>query len=285
MMHSRRSFLRYSLACGAAPLYRMAKFAESARPLGVQLYTVRNEAERDLPAVLRQIHAIGYQEVETYWNVYSHPARELRRMIADAGLRAPSGHFDYEGLPAKLDYACELGLQYVICPLLPTQLRDSEDGFRQAAAQFNQWGSQAKKLGMRFGFHNHNYEFRSFGAATGFDILVQHTEPQLVCLELDCYWATQAGRDPAQLLQELGSRIRLLHLKDRKPGFAVSQELNAAAGHFTEVGKGTIDWPRLLQLAREKRVAHLFVEQDETEIPAVESLRISYEYLKRVTRS
>src|SRR5438067_3833439 len=98
-MLSRRAFLHYSFALSAAPLARLAMAAETRTPLGVQLYTVRKEAERDLPRVLAQIRTIGYEEIETYWNVYSHPAQELRRMIADAGLRVPSGHFDYEGLP------------------------------------------------------------------------------------------------------------------------------------------------------------------------------------------
>ena len=284
-MHTRREFLRYSVAAvSAASLAVHATSAETNTPLGVQLYTVRKDAERDLPRVLAQVRAIGYEKVETYWNVYAHPAGELRRMIADAGLRAPSGHFDYAGLPAKLDYARELGVQYVICPMLPAQLR-TPDGFRQAAARFNDWGQQAQKLGIRFGFHNHNYEFRSFGATTGWDILLQNTDPELVCLELDCYWVTQAGRDPIQLLQKLGKRVRMVHLKDRKPGFPYSQKLNSAAHHFTEVGMGTIAWPRVLEVATEIGVEHLFVEQDETERPPIESLRISYQNLQKLVRS
>ena len=282
-MHTRRDFLRYSLASlSSASLEPLALVAKTSIPLGAQLYTVRKEAERDLPRVLAQIRAIGYEEVETYWNVYSHPAAELRRMIADAGLRVPSGHFDYEGLPEKLEYARELGVQYAICPILPERLRNSLDGFREAAAHLNTWGEQAKKLGMRFGFHNHNYEFRKFGATTGFDILLQQTDPELVCLELDCYWITQAGADPVELLQKVGKRVRMLHLKDRKPGFAFSQTLNPAAEHFTEVGSGTIRWPQVLAAAKENGIEHLFVEQDNSERPPIDSLRISYQYLQRL---
>ena len=164
--------------------------------------------------------------------------------------------------------------------MLPDEMRDSIDGFSRAAANFNKWGERARSMGMRFGFHNHNYEFRKFGQTTGFDTLVARTDPKLVCFEMDCYWITQAGEDPVAILQRLGKRIRLLHLKDRKPGFPPSQQLNSAAGHFTEVGNGSIDWKEVLNAANKYSVEHLFVEQDESERPPIESLRISYNNLQ-----
>ncbi len=282
LMISRRNFLQLSIA-GLGSLATNKLFGStSSRPLGVQLYTVRDQAERDLPAVLKAIRQIGYKEVELYWNVYTHPAAELRRMIADQGLTAPSGHFNYEGLPDKLDYAQALGLKYVVCPMLPNSMWNTLDGFKQAAEQFNRWGEQVRGRGMRFGFHNHNYEFRKFGNTTGFDTLMANTDPKLVSLEMDCYWITQAGRDPLKMLQEHGDRIRLLHLKDRKPGFPPSQQLNAAAGHFTEVGTGSIDWKDILKAAQKNNVEYLFVEQDFTTLPPIESLRISYNNLQKL---
>ena len=134
---------------------------------------------------------------------------------------------------------------------------------------------------MSFGFHNHNYEFRKLGNATGFDVLVEGTDPELVCFEMDCYWITQAGLDPVAMLKKLGKRVRMLHLKDRTRGFPPSQELNKAAEHFTEVGNGTIDWKKILMAAEQLQAEHLFVEQDESERP-LESLRISYRNLVEV---
>ena len=280
-MRSRRDFLRSGVAAVASLAASRHLLADQTLhpPLGVQLYTVRRQAEADLAPLLKQIRAIGYDEVETYWNVYSHPARELRQLILDAGLKVPSGHFDYQGLPSKLDYARELGLSFVICPMLPENLRSTVDDFRRAADQFNQWGERARSLGMRFGFHNHNYEFRPLGGTTGFDVLVERTDPNLVSVEMDCYWVTQAGQDPVAMLQRLGKRVRMLHLKDRKRGFPPSQELNKAAEHFTEVGNGTIDWNKVLGAAKRLEIEHLFVEQDESERPPVESLKISYAHL------
>ena len=278
---TRRNFLQVT-ATGLAALafHKSSLAADTEHPIGVQLYTVRDQAEKDLPAVLKQIQAIGYKEVELYWNVYNRPASELKRMIADNGLTAPSGHLNYEGLPSKLDYAKELGFQWVVCPMLPKSMWNSLDSFKQAADQFNKWGEQVNSLGMKLAFHNHNYEFKKFGNTTGYDTLVANTDPKLVSFEMDCYWVTQAGRDPVQMMEKLGNRVRMLHLKDRKPGFPTSQQLNDAASHFTEVGNGSIPWEKVLQTAKKVGVEHYYVEQDKCDKPPIESLAISYKYLK-----
>ncbi|MHB1023944.1 MAG: sugar phosphate isomerase/epimerase family protein [Acidobacteriaceae bacterium] len=282
-MYTRRNFLRSSsISVATLAMRRFAHAAVTHRPIGVQLYTVRALAEKNLPTVLAQIQQIGYQEVETYWNVYTHPAKELRQMIQDHGLRVPSGHFDYDGLSHKLDYARELGVEYVVCPMLPKTMWNSLDGFKKAAAQFNVWGEQVQKMGMHFAFHNHDYEFQHFGDTTGYDTLLAETDPKLVSFEMDCYWITQAGHDPVTMLEKHASRIHMLHLKDRKPGFPPSYQLNAAAAHFTEVGTGTIDWKKILAVAERQRVSHMFVEQDETAMPPMESLRISYQNIEKL---
>jgi sugar phosphate isomerase/epimerase len=282
-MINRRDFLQLSAAVLGSLALRDPLFAAAGTfPLGVQLYTVREQAEKDLGATLAHISMIGYKEVETYWSVYSHPAKELRSMIVSNGLSVPSGHFDYDGLEGKLDYAKELGVQYVVCPMLPKDMWTSADGFKKAADQFNKWGEKVHGMGMQFGFHNHNYEFQKFGNTTGFDILTTTTDPKLVCLEMDCYWITQAGQDPVAMLKKFGSRIQLLHLKDRKPGFPTSQTLGPDAEHFTEVGTGTIDWKTIIATAQKTGVKHYFVERDSGSTPAFESLRISYDNLSKI---
>jgi sugar phosphate isomerase/epimerase len=281
-MTTRREFLGLS-AVAIASLTTLSLSASDPRRFGVQLYTVRKEAEANLPRVLQQVRAIGYDEVETYWNVYSHPAKRLRRMIVEAGLAVPSGHFDYDGFASKFDYAKELGVEFMICPMLPKSMQDSLGDFQRAADQFNQWGERARSMGMRLGFHNHNYEFRPLGQTTGFETLVERADPDLVCFEMDCYWITQAGRNPISMLQKLGPRVRLLHLKDRKPGFPPSQQLNKSAEHFTEVGNGSIEWKSILEAAKRNRIQHMFVEQDESERAPMESLRISFDNLEKLS--
>jgi len=281
-MFNRRGFLQLSIAA-AGGLAATRLLASQRRSLGAQLYTARQEAARDLPAVLEGVRNIGYTEVETYWDIYGHPAAELRRMINDHGLAAPSGHFDYGGLESKIDYAKTLGVQYVICPILPESMWFALDSYKRAADQFNIWGEKIHQAGMQFGFHNHNYEFRRFGDTTGFETMMNRSDPKLVCIEMDCYWITQAGGDPLQMFQRYGNRIKLLHLKDRKPGFPISQVKDATAEHFTEVGAGTIHWQEILAAAEKNGVKHLFVERDSGDLPAMESLRISYQNLQKIS--
>ena len=279
-MYDRREFLKLSITAASGLAANEFRGAAMHRPLGAQLYTVRQEAERALPAVLEAIHKIGYQEVETYWNVYTHPAAELRRMIADHGLRVPSGHFDYAGLESKIDYAKILGVDYMICPMLPENMWYTLDGFRRAADQLNIWGEKVRQAGMQLGFHNHNYEFRRFGDTTGFETMMKIADPKLVCLEMDCYWIVEAGENPLRMFERYGNRIQLLHLKDRKPGFPTSQVKDGAAEHFTEVGSGAINWKPILAAAEKNAVKHFYVERDSGGLAPTESLRISFLYLK-----
>lgn len=249
----------------------------------MQLFTVRHQAEQDLPAVLGQIHEIGYQEVEAYGGLYTHSAASLRHMILEAGLRVPSGHFDYRTLDTQFNYAQELGLSWIVCPAITPSLWGSLDGFRTAAKQFNAWGQRARQMGMRFAFHNHDYEFRPFNGKTGYEVLVDDTDPQLVFFEIDCYWAVQAGHDPLRMMERMGPRVKMLHLKDRAPGFPISYEMNQAAAHFVPVGSGTIDWKAILAEGKRIGVEHYFVEQDETAGPPINALRESYRYLRSIT--
>ena len=282
-MLTRRDFLQFSAAgLGTLALSDLAFAALKPFPVGVQLYTVREQAEKDLNATLAHIAMIGFNEVETYWNVYTHPADKLRKMIVDNGMSIHSGHFDYDGLATKFDYAKTLGVNYMICPMLPKDMWTSADGFKKAADQFNKWGEQAKSMGMQFGFHNHNYEFQKFGNETGFDILTKGADPKLVCLEMDCYWITQAGLDPVAMLKKYGSRIQLLHLKDRMSGYPTSQMLGPDAEHITEVGAGTINWKAVLETAEQTGVKHYFVERDNGKLPPFESLRVSYQNLSEI---
>jgi sugar phosphate isomerase/epimerase len=276
IMLNRRKFLALSAAAWPAMAFAAGKHI----PLGVQLYTIRNLIKGDnLASLLQQIRSIGYEEVELFSNLYKHTERELASILRRSGLTAASGHFNYEDFVSKIPYARGLGLKWMVCPMLPKAQWGSPESFRRAAAAFNQWCQQQ---GMRFAFHNHNYEFQDLKGTTGFDILVKETDPELVWLEMDTYWITEAGRDPVLLLNQLGKRVRLLHLKDRKADVPTSQQLDAAAEHFTEVGNGTIKWRPLLALAQKLGIEHYYVEQDESDKSPMDSLKISYTFLHKI---
>jgi sugar phosphate isomerase/epimerase len=247
---------------------------------GVQLYMVRRQAPTDLAGVLRAIHQIGYSQIELYPIVYNHPAPELRRIVADSGLSAASGHVDYADLESKIDYAHQLGLEYIVCPMIPKELW-TLDGFRQAAEKFNAVGKSIHDAGMTFAFHNHDYEFKPQGGTTGFAELMKHSDPALVKLEFDMYWLAQAGQDPLTMLTRHADRVRLLHLKDRTPNAPISYDMSPSSEHFTEMGRGgSIDWPSIFAQAIKQGIRYAFIDQDETSIPVLESLKLNYQYLQ-----
>ena len=276
-MPTRREFLGDAAAgLAAIALDPMAFAKKMERPIGVQLYTVRSIIQNDLPGTLRAIRKIGYQNVETYTAEYKLSAKDLRSAILDAGLTVPSAHFGYNEFARRFDYAKELGVECVVCSSIPKNIANSADGYKRAAEQFNAWGAEAKKLGLRFGFHDHNTEFQRFGDVTGFDVLMKYTDPALVQWQMDCYWVAQAGHDPVAMLRRYGHRIQSLHLKDRKPNVPTSVVPGPNAAHFTEVGEGTLDWRTILRLAANDHIPYMFVEQDKTERPPLQSLQISY---------
>jgi sugar phosphate isomerase/epimerase len=285
-MVTRRKFLQAASVAAAAGcvLRGGAVWGEiSGITYGVQLFMLRRQAVSDLAGVFREIREAGYVQVELYPIAYNHPPAELKKMIADAGLGAVSGHFDYVGLDSKLDYAKELGLTYMVCPMLPKDQWNSLAGFRKAAELFNKTGEQARARGMEFVFHNHDYEFKPLEGSNGFTELMKDTDPKLVKLELDMYWLTQAGQDPLKMMKAHADRLRLVHLKDRTAGAAISYNMDKESEHFTELGKGTIDWPAILHQARAQGVKYAFLDQDETAMPVVESLKISRAYLRQLS--
>lgn len=283
-MLTRRRFAALSaatVAALAAPLrLRAAAATRSGLEFGVQLYTLRSQIA-DLAADLKLIHDIGYSYVEIFPGVYGHSAAELKKMLADNGLRAPSGHFDYDKIADRIDFAKAVGLEYMVCPMVPRPQWDSAAGFRQAVKHFNELSPKVKAAGMTLAYHPHNYEFKPIEGTSGFDILMNELDPA-VKLELDIYWATEAGKNPVELMNKHRDRLAMLHLKDRKPVSESSFVPGPKAAHFTEAGSGTIDFKAVLGTARNLGVKYMFVEQDQTDLPVDQSLRKSWKFLSQV---
>jgi sugar phosphate isomerase/epimerase len=281
-MLTRRKFLESAGAGLAAVAAGAPAFARgAARPIGVQLYTVRSIIDNDLPGTLAAIRKIGYRTVETYVAEYKMPAKDLRQAILNAGLAVPSSHFGYNDFETRLDYCKELGAEYAVCSSIPATIANSADGYKRAAAQYNEWAAKARTMGIRFGFHNHNAEFKIYDGKTGLDILLENTDAALVQWQMDCYWVAQAGFDPVEMLRLHGRRMQTLHVKDRKPNVPTSTDTGPASAHFTEVGEGTLDWKTILRLAEKDHIPYIFVEQDQTDRPPLESLQISYTNLTK----
>jgi sugar phosphate isomerase/epimerase len=285
---TRRDLLRLATLATAAgctlTLPRHA-FASPVSQLtyGVQLFMVRRQAEKDLAAVLKSIHDVGFSQVELYPIAYTHPPAELKKIVSDSGLSLVSAHFNYPDFQEKIDYGHQLGLQFMVCPMLPEDQWTSTAGFSKAAKDFNRWGKAVKDAGMTFAFHNHCYEFKpQENGVTGWHTLMSQTDPALVKMEFDVYWLTQGGQDPAAIIHRYADRAVLIHMKDRTPGAPTGFAMGSVAEHFTELGTGSIAWPELLKQAKQQGIKYAFLDQDETKEPVFESMKQSYDYIKKI---
>jgi sugar phosphate isomerase/epimerase len=271
-------------------------------PIGLQLYTVREQAAKDLKGTLAQVAAIGYQEVEIDGLYHLKPA-DFKQIIEADGLKAPSGHCGAEQLktdPSELINSYrQVGAEYLVCAFpahrpgvaqsMAGATRQSfapnfdADDYKWMAEVFNKTGEQCKQAGMQFAYHNHNLDFKTFDGETALDQLLHNTDSKLVQLELDCYWVSRAGKDPVDYMKRYAGRVPLLHIKDMKPGLTPTTDIMKGGDHdFIEVGRGSIDWKRIFAAAPEAGVKHYFVEQDVCDGPPIESAKISYEYLKNL---
>ena len=246
------------------------------KPIGLQLYTVRELFEKDPMGTLEKVAAIGYREVEFGGGGYDrmdHVA--LRKTMDRLGLKSPSLHIGYDALAADFErsvaMAKALGADTVVLPWMAETLRNAE-GWKVAVANFSRWAEQLKKAGLDFAYHNHDFEFTTKpGGRSLYDMLLADTDPELVKLELDLFWAVAAGEDPKTIIERNPGRIYAYHVKDRTPD-----------GKMTSVGKGVIDFADIFTLDGIAGVKHFYVENDQSPAPYLPDITTSFQTLSRL---
>jgi sugar phosphate isomerase/epimerase len=284
-MLSRRHFLAGSAGLIAAGRARAELLGQ---PIGLQLYTVSDAIGRDFDGTLKAVAAIGYRAVEGNLSLAGHDAKALKAIYDRLNLAWHSAHCGGDelggGLTKTIETAHAVGLNYLVCafPQIPRTAKDvmagiTLDDWRANAALFNRIGEQMRAAGITFAYHNHNIDFRRYGGVSGYDMLLANTDPALVKLELDCGWMVSAGLDPVDYLGRYPDRYVMLHLKDLRRDHIPNTDLKMAS---TEVGKGIIDWKRLLTAAGKTSVSGLYVEQEPPfATSSLESVRASFAYL------
>jgi sugar phosphate isomerase/epimerase len=283
-MTSRREFLQAtSLAAALAASGRAAQL----KTLGVQLYTVRTVLPQKPQETLNAIRAIGYQEVEATYAGLDN----LWPALQASGLKPVSIHLDsklvtqgkIDDLSPIFDKLKQYGFQYAVFPYLPEPERGGIEVIKGISEKFNLAGEKCRAAGMSFCYHNHAFEFATEKGATLFQVMLDNTDKKLVAFEVDVFWVSVAGLDPVEMIQKLSDRVLLLHLKDKAEGTPVMYKESVPRTAFKEVGNGVVDWPKVLRAAAAAKVAHYFVEQDQTPGDPVESLRQSFGYLSKLT--
>jgi sugar phosphate isomerase/epimerase len=290
----RREFLERSIATSllAATSSWARESTHKIDRVGLQLYTVRELMKKDFIGTIAQVARIGYKEVE-FAGYDGHTPQEVRSILKENGLSAPSTHVEYAVVekkwPETLETAKLIGHSFVVCPWIDESQRNPE-GMKRVAELFNRAGEAAQKSGIQLAYHNHAYEFEpseALGNKRLYDVLLAETDPQLVKMELDLCWITVGGADPLEYFDRYPGRFPLVHVKDwTKKGPAGGDYGGAtgghASGHMADPGQGDIDWKRIFAQSDKAGIQHYFVENDEPKSP-FDDLRISYDYLAKLT--
>jgi len=293
-MLSRRSFLLSATAGVAAgsllPQTVLADHHGKIVP-GIQLWTVKSEAEKDLVGTLKKVFAAGFRDIE-FAGYYGKSPAELGKMMRDMGFNLVSTHFGAGDIAKNgaqiIADAKTLGLKYIVCSSpgvtpekekLPWEERmkavDLND-WKWNAELFNKFGKQVTEAGMEFGYHNHSAEFKMMDGKTAFDWLFDLTDRKHVKVELDVGWVAVAGADPIALLDKYKDRVIALHVKDVAKRTSADKDPASVA-----LGEGTVDWKKVLGTAKKHGTKSFFYEQEEPFTrPILESVKISGDYLK-----
>ena len=234
---------------------------------------------RDVERTLAAVARIGYGEVE-FAGYFGRSPAEIRTALEAEGLTAPAAHLSLEELRSSFDEAAdaaaEIGHRYLVLPFLGGAERPGGDGatgsalvdgYRRLADEFNQLGARCREAGLVFGYHNHDFELEEVNGLRLLDVMIENTDPELVCYELDFYWLVHGGADPFDYFSRYPGRFDLCHVKDR-----------TADGEMADVGAGEIDFEAIFERADEAGLIHYFVEHDAPGDP-MGSVRASYGHL------
>jgi sugar phosphate isomerase/epimerase len=285
-MLTRRRFLGSTLGAAASVALRDA-LAEGplawTKPIGLELYTVREMFAKEPAKTLQDVAAAGYKEVEIGPGV---KPEELNKDLKAAGLSAPSGYFDQpktlEDWKKSVEQAHRYGLHYIVVGDNPVL---TAEAWKKRAEFYNECGRAALAAGLQFCYHAHFHEFADLNGTCGYDILLTRCPEKLLKMEMDIFWVTYAGKDPLPYWKRYPGRFPLLHIKDLRKGVTIHPQENPpehGPNPFAPVGQGTIDWPKIFAHVHEAGARHIFVEQDQCNLPVLEAIKISYEYLRKL---
>ncbi len=241
------------------------------RKIGLQLYTVREALKRDFVGTLRTVADIGYGGVEFAGEMGGYSPRALRGLLDDLGLFPIGGHVGIDdlerGFERVLEYYAALGACYIGVAWLPPAYRNA-DGWLRAGRLMEAAAQQARRYGLTFHYHNHDFEFaRLPNGKYGLDQLFDNTDPALVKAELDVYWVKKGGEEPVAYIHKLAGRVPLIHLKDM-----TADERQT----FACVGDGILDFPAIFAAGDASGVDWYVVEQDICPDGELASARRSY---------
>jgi sugar phosphate isomerase/epimerase len=280
-MTTRREFLA-AVSATLIASRASARAQASHLNIGLELYSFREDAKRDLPGTLAKSRAMGFDHIETGSDFYGRTAEDFRKMLDTAGLKATSFHFQYDELNKEIDKVRRtldlFGAHWACLAWIPHGQTFTRDDAQRAAADFNTWGAALAKSGHKFAYHAHGYEFAPAPEGTLFDFLAKSTDPATVKFEMDTFWIVVPGQDCVALLERYPTRWRLMHIKDLRKGAPIGNQQGHADDHDSvPAGEGIIPWDKVLPLARKQGFEDYFIEDESPD--AMKQVPISLKYL------
>jgi sugar phosphate isomerase/epimerase len=274
----------FTIGSGGSAQHKAGTGASFKGPVGLQLYSLREQFAKDVPSTLDLVRGFGIEYVELA-GTYNVAPDKFRQQLDARGLKAISGHFPYEQLRDHVEDVAQeaktLGLQYAGCAWIPHNGPLDEKTCRDAIAVFNHAGEALAKHGLRFFYHVHGYEFEPRPNGTFFELLMAETKPEFVHFQMDVFWIVHPGQDPVKLLEKYGNRWELMHVKDMKKGTPTGLFTgNTAVTNDVIVGTGVMDWPAILRAARKAGIKWYFIEDESP--TSVEQIPESLRYLGQV---
>ncbi|MCR9065000.1 MAG: sugar phosphate isomerase/epimerase [Cytophagales bacterium] len=252
--------------------------AGTVKNFGCQLYSVRDLMPKDPKGTMQQLAKMGYKLFESYsadpfWGM---SPKECKAFLKEIGVKMVSTHMAMNGVTEELAAnAKEVGLEYIMCPFIGMQ--PSVDAWKQRADDFNKAGELCDRYGIKFGYHNHSYSFAFVSGMKGQMVLLENTDPNLVCFELDMCWSEAAGENTIAHLKEYGNRYELCHVKQ-----LVEIKEDGSRPQQTDLADGVIDYTKLLRTAMDNGMKYYLVEQEQYPIDSMTSMKSDAEYMRKL---
>lgn len=280
-MKTRRDFIKSSVGLGAGMLSVPTLFSVGCRKsadttrLGIQVYSVRNQLKEDFAGTLKQVATIGYKNIEAYGlgpdgkYLGKYTPAEYRKICDDLGMSLVSTHGTYcqpEQAQVYIDAALASGLEYLIVPYLSEDIRKTADDYKNIAATLNRIGERCNSFGLKFGYHNHAFEFENVDGQVPMEILLKETDADKVTFELDLYWIKKGGLDPIEFINAHSGRFSCFHIKD------ADKDLEGET-----VGRGIINFASIFA-SNKKFLDYYFVEDERLDNP-IKNITDAYDYL------
>ncbi|WP_256256685.1 sugar phosphate isomerase/epimerase [Paenibacillus sp. BC26] len=249
-----------------------------AKPVvGLQLYTLRDQTEKDFIGTIRKVAEMGYKAVE-FAGYFNTPAKELKALLDELNLQAPSAHVGLNfGEPEKIEadlakqieYAKEIGLQYIVTPWAPLPENPTAEDVNKLADILAAAGKQVSEAGLIYGYHNHDFEFKLVDGKPVIDLLLEKVPAEYLIAEFDFGWVHMGGQNPVDYANRYAGRLPLAHFKDFGQGRS-----------DTEVGKGIVNLKGVLDVAEQSGIQYIFVEQEQFVSSSLESAKISLDFFR-----